>query len=76
MANRVNPYEQTPAPDVDPRLAGALPCPFCRSRQIALSRMGNYVHCQHCGADGPEIQRSPNEDIWRAAVERWNGRPT
>lgn len=73
----VSQHQQRPVlDDVDPRLVGAQPCPFCRSRWLALSRRGNYVHCQHCGAHGPEIQRTRDDDMWLEAVERWNGRPT
>lgn len=73
----VDQFQQQPVFGDDTRIVGARPCPFCGSLAISLSRLGNYVHCQHCGADGPEIQRDKRgEELWRAAVERWNGRPT
>lgn len=59
----------------DTRLVAAKPCPFCGSHSQSLSRMGNYVHCNDCGADGPEIQRG-SDDLWRIAIERWNLRYT
>lgn len=67
-------FEQVMKPDVDRRLLDALPCPFCGSRILDLSRMGNYVHCRYCGADGPEIQglRRDTEIVWREALQRWN----
>lgn len=58
----------------DQRLNNALPCPFCGSALLEMSRMANYVHCLHCGADGPEIQKTSHEEMWRMAVQRWNGR--
>lgn len=76
MADRITPeeYLQAPKVDIDWRLANVLPCPFCGSKYITLSRLGNYVHCAHCGADGPEIERIRDPNVWRDAVARWNNR--
>jgi Restriction alleviation protein Lar len=75
MSNR-DQYLQTPRPYVDDRLRDAAPCPFCGSRALSFSRMGNYVHCKRCGADGPEVPyQRDREYIWRIALESWNLRP-
>lgn len=42
------------------------PCPFCGSRD--LSNDGHYVHCEDCGATGPD-EPIPDSD-WVAV--RWN----
>jgi Restriction alleviation protein Lar len=71
-------YEQKPVVVEDPRLreVPANPCPFCGSRAISLSRRDNYVHCERCGADGPEIETRDPDYRWRLAVQEWNHRVT
>lgn len=71
-----NEYQQThvSGPE-DPRLSQAPPCPFCKSTNLSLSRMGNYVHCNSCGTDGPEVsQRFAIEERWVEALARWSAR--
>jgi Restriction alleviation protein Lar len=67
--------QQAPLTDPrDERLAGAVACPFCGSRNLSLSRTGTFVHCDGCGADGPEVPYERYGDAWRQALARWNAR--
>lgn len=60
----------------DERLRDAPPCPFCHSGNLSLSKLGNFVHCETCGADGPDVyddcRKDRREDMWRLAVKRWS----
>lgn len=73
-------YMCAPVSNIDSRLRDAKPCPYCASRNLSLTRMGNFVHCETCGADGPDAMdrwnRNRLEDLRRLAVERWNLRLT
>jgi hypothetical protein len=64
----------------DERLRDAPPCPFCGSGNLSLGRMGNFVHCETCSADGPDVYdnwgRERREEMWRLAVQRWSSRAT
>jgi Lar family restriction alleviation protein len=50
-------------------------CPFCRSRDLAVSRLGTQdrpffaVECEDCEATGPLAIS------YEGAVEKWNARP-
>jgi hypothetical protein len=63
-----------PTPPDDPRLKSALPCPFCNSPRLAIARLQNYIHCNSCGADGPETRPTKSEGGYHAAVREWNRR--
>lgn len=70
-------YQQRWLCEKDPRTKAAQPCPFCGNPMLTLSRMGNYVHCPKCKADGPEVpwKGMPfREDAERQAVKLWNKR--
>lgn len=73
MSNR-DLYQQTPVVQIDPRLEHSMACPFCGSRHLSMSRLGHYVHCEGCGADGPERLERDRDDRWRMAVVAWNSR--
>lgn len=58
MSDREFKRQYLQEPIVEPRhplLARASPCPFCASSRLSFGRMHNFVHCDNCGADGPEI---------------------
>lgn len=70
-------YMQEPVIERDWRLRDALPCAFCGSLHLEISRMSNYVHCLRCGADGPELlldRPASGDDRWRISVANWNRR--
>jgi len=61
-----------------------LPCPFCGSTEVHIQTTSTYrwvaVHCNSCGAVGPEIRRV---SVWSDelsevdrgyATEEWNRR--
>jgi len=45
------------------------PCPFCGSKD--LSREFYSIHCNRCGADGPELDRKKDTGDM---IEAWNSR--
>jgi uncharacterized protein (DUF983 family) len=66
-------------PPVHPLLKYAKPCPFCCSSHLSFGFLGNFVHCDTCGADGPEIRvyrprDEGREERARRAVAKWNTR--
>jgi hypothetical protein len=63
--------QQTPTGPRDERLAGAVACPFCGSRNLSLPRLANFVHCDGCGADGPEVPVQRHDISGREALARW-----
>lgn len=56
-------------------LKDAKACPFCGSKNLKLEDIGGVsywiVHCEDCGADGPDEDDDERED---SAIIRWNKR--
>ena len=70
-------YMQRYAHAEDPMLQKARRCPFCGSPALSFGRRCNYVHCDRCGADGPEIavdRHAERGEIAQRAVDAWNQR--
>lgn len=69
-------YEAVPVVQIDPRLEHSMACPFCGGRNLSMSSRGHYVHCEGCGADGPEIpdRRGDRDDRRRISILSWNQR--